>query len=90
MIGVLATGLGGAPTETLECSRAGCRDRAEWAILWRNPKIHAADRRKTWLACPLHLDYLRDFLAARSLPLEVLPVSDLGSHEDTSAAEAQS
>ena len=80
MSGVLAVSLGGAPTEALECSRAGCRSRAEWAIEWRNPKIHAEDRRKTWLACADHLDYLREFLAARSFPLRVLPVDELEGH----------
>lgn len=79
MIGVLAASLGGAPTKAFECSRAGCRDRADWAILWRNPKIHSADRRKTWLACEQHVQYLREFLAARSFPLEVVPVADLSS-----------
>lgn len=77
MSGVLAASLGGAPSETHECSRAGCRSRAERAILWRNPKIHTPDRRKTWLACDEHLEYLREFLAARSFPLEVVPVSEL-------------
>jgi hypothetical protein len=54
-----------------ECSRAGCRALAEWRIEWRNPRIHTGDRRKTWVACREHVDYLRDFLAARDFPLEV-------------------
>jgi hypothetical protein len=54
------------------CSRAGCVADASWQILWRNPRIHTADRRKTWLACDEHVGYLRDFLAARDFPLEVL------------------
>lgn len=77
MSGALAASLGGAPAEVYECSRAGCRARADWAILWRNPKIHPVDRRKTWLACEEHLAYLREFLAARDFPLEVVPVSAL-------------
>jgi len=56
-----------APT----CSRAGCPAPATWTIRWRNPRIHAADRRKVWLACDEHVAYLRDFLAARDFPLEV-------------------
>lgn len=56
---------------TAECSRAGCRDSAAWAILWRNPRIHTPDRRKTWVACDAHVGYLREFLAARDFPLEV-------------------
>lgn len=53
------------------CSRAGCRDAASWRIDWRNPRIHTGDRRKTWVACDQHVAYLREFLAARSFPLEV-------------------
>jgi hypothetical protein len=53
------------------CSRAGCRDAAAWRIDWRNPKIHSEDRRKTWVACDEHVGYLREFLAARSFPLDV-------------------
>ncbi|RGE17945.1 hypothetical protein D1J51_15420 [Leucobacter sp. wl10] len=68
---------GGAPEHRFECSRAGCRDGAHWAILWRNPRIHDADRRKTWLACGDHLETLREFLAARDFPLEVREVGEL-------------
>ncbi len=55
------------------CSRAGCRDGALWRVLWRNPRIHDADRRKIWLACDAHVAYLRDFLATRSFPVAVDP-----------------
>ncbi|WOQ68470.1 hypothetical protein RYJ27_06915 [Microbacterium limosum] len=58
---------------TNPCSRAGCRADASWQVRWRNPRIHAADRRKIWLACPDHVDYLRDYLAARDFPVEVAP-----------------
>ncbi|WP_427871203.1 hypothetical protein [Leucobacter luti] len=67
----------GGPTHRFECSRAGCREAAVWAIEWRNPKIHAEDRRKTWLACAEHREVLEEFLAARSFPLEVKSVKDL-------------
>jgi hypothetical protein len=53
------------------CSRAGCRASAQWRIDWRNPRIHAADRRKTWVACDEHVGYLREFLAARDFPVAV-------------------
>jgi hypothetical protein len=56
------------------CSRAGCRAAARWRIDWRNPRIHAADRRKTWVACDEHVGYLREFLAARDFPLSVDPL----------------
>ncbi|MBN9224973.1 MAG: hypothetical protein ABS63_06205 [Microbacterium sp. SCN 70-27] len=63
------------------CSRAGCREDARWQVIWRNPRIHAADRRKIWAACDAHVDYLRDYLAARDFPVEVapLPVSEIPS-----------
>lgn len=60
--------LGSSPGEE-ECSRAGCTTAAVWRIDWRNPKIHAEGRVKTWLACDEHLEFLREFLAARSFPL---------------------
>ncbi|PPG41619.1 MULTISPECIES: hypothetical protein [unclassified Rathayibacter] len=56
------------------CSRAGCPRTATFAIAWRNPRIHAEDRRKTWLACGEHLEFLREFLLARDFPLEVKPL----------------
>lgn len=62
--------------ESAVCSRAGCRVDARWRIDWRNPRIHTADRRKHWLACDAHVGYLRDFLAARDFPLEVVPLSE--------------
>lgn len=69
--------LGGEVSRRFECSRAKCRAEADWAIQWRNPKIHTEDRRKTWLACAEHLDTLRSFLTDRSFPVAVLPVGEL-------------
>ncbi|WP_336659336.1 hypothetical protein [Leucobacter sp. USHLN153] len=79
MSGVISSSLtlGGQPEQRFECSRAGCRAAAEWAILWRNPKIHAPERRKTWLACEDHREVLREFLEARDFPLEVREVGEL-------------
>ena len=65
----------GAELDTRNCSRAGCREIAGWRVDWRNPRIHAEDRVKTWLACELHVDYLRDFLATRDFPLSVSPLA---------------
>jgi hypothetical protein len=64
-------GAGQAP-ERLTCSRAGCLERAVWRVEWRNPKIHAEDRVKVWLACEEHVEYLREFLAARQFPVRVV------------------
>lgn len=55
------------------CSRAGCRNRATRQVVWRNPRIHSADRRKIWLACDEHVDYLHDYLADRQFPVAVMP-----------------
>lgn len=57
--------------EDLECSRAGCRATATHQVVWRNPRIHAPDREKVWLACDDHVEYLRDYLAARDFPVDV-------------------
>lgn len=81
MSGPLAASLGGAAARAHQCSRAGCGSEADWAIRWRNPKIHAEDRRKIWLACEEHVGYLREFLAARSFPLDVVPVTELEAAE---------
>lgn len=58
------------------CSRAGCRDAARWHIEWRNPRIHTADRRKVWVACDAHVDYLRGFLTSRAFPVSVVELTD--------------
>ncbi len=55
-----------------QCSRAGCRADAAWQVVWRNPRIHSADRRKVWAACGEHVSFLRDYLASRSFPVEVV------------------
>ncbi|WP_331716254.1 hypothetical protein [Occultella aeris] len=64
-------------TEHLVCSAKGCRQEAAWALRWNNPKLHTADRRKTWLACPDHRLHLENFLGARSFLRETIPVADL-------------
>jgi hypothetical protein len=49
------------------CSRKACRSQASWQLLWNNPKIHTPERRKTWLACGEHRDWLEDYLQTRGL-----------------------
>ncbi len=56
------------------CSRAGCSARATWTVNWRNPTIHSADRVKVWPACDEHVEFLRDYLAARDFPVVVAGV----------------
>lgn len=57
-----------------QCSRAGCRADAQWLVVWRNPRIHTPDRRKTWAACDDHVAFLRDYLAVRDFPVAVEPL----------------
>lgn len=56
---------------TERCSRAGCTIEALWAVNWRNPRIHGAERVKVWLACDEHVEFLRDYLASRDFPVVV-------------------
>lgn len=56
----------------VRCSAKGCQQPAVYELLWRNPKIHTADRTKQWLACEDHRDSLSDFLARRDFPLRVV------------------
>jgi hypothetical protein len=52
------------------CSARGCRSDAAWMLLWRNPRIHGAERVKRWAACDEHVESLRGFLTARGFPCE--------------------
>jgi hypothetical protein len=58
-------------TDDILCSAKGCRTPATYELLWRNPRIHTADRVKQWLACDEHRESLSDFLARRDFPLRV-------------------
>ena len=60
--------------EPLVCSARGCQAAAVVAHRWNNPKIHTAERRKTWLACEEHRHSLAGFLAARGFLRETEPV----------------
>jgi hypothetical protein len=62
--------LSGAPQQAAEstvCSRKGCREAAEWQLLWNNPRIHTPERRKAWAACSAHVEWLQDYLQVRGL-----------------------
>lgn len=58
------------------CSRKGCRSDAAVQLLWNNPKIHTPERRKNWLACAEHADWLENYLTERLLFKERLPLDD--------------
>ncbi|GAC1492922.1 MAG: hypothetical protein NVS2B15_13180 [Pseudarthrobacter sp.] len=77
----LAAGTAGPPPATVPlCSRKACRSEASWQLLWNNPKIHSPERRKIWLACAEHRDWLEDYLQTRGLWKEtVVLVSGAGS-----------
>jgi hypothetical protein len=59
------------------CSAKGCRESAAHAVIWRNRKLHAPERRKVWLACDEHRQSLADFLGLRGFLIEVIGVSEL-------------
>jgi hypothetical protein len=60
----------------VRCSSAGCTADAVWRVNWRNPRIHATDRVKVWLACDAHRETLRDYLATRGFPVRISPVAE--------------
>jgi hypothetical protein len=64
----------GEATETIECSRASCREKPFWQVIWRNPKIHAADRKKIWLACDEHRVYFESYLSQKGFPVGSIPL----------------
>ena len=63
--------------QTVRCSAKGCRNNATYGLLWNNPKLHAPERRKTWLACDSHADPLSDFLSKRGFLKDAVLVSEL-------------
>lgn len=64
-----------AEPEAPICSRKGCRAHATAQLLWNNPKIHTVERRKIWVACADHTEWLADYLKSRSLWKETLPLN---------------
>ncbi|NEN78356.1 hypothetical protein G3T38_08700 [Nocardioides zeae] len=63
------------------CSARGCRATATWAHRWNNPRLHAPERRKVWLACDEHRSSLADFLGARGFLRDTVAVGDLTSQD---------
>ncbi|WP_249295831.1 hypothetical protein [Agrococcus sp. Marseille-Q4369] len=68
LLGMLDGGAG-APSPSAVCSSAGCSAAAAHALHWRNPRIHDADRVKTWAACPEHRESLAAWLRSRGFPV---------------------
>lgn len=56
-----------------KCSRKGCRAAASYKILWNNPKIHTPKRRKVWLSCEEHREWLSNYLEQRGMLKDVVP-----------------
>jgi len=59
------------------CSAKGCREKATYGLLWNNPKLHAPERRKAWMACDKHADTLSDFLSKRGYLKDAVLVSEM-------------
>lgn len=79
LLGSLGGDLAGPAAK--ECSRKGCRDEASWKVLWNNPKIHAPERRKVWLACRDHRGWLENFLRQRLFWRSTEPLATDGTDE---------
>ncbi|MFE9572258.1 hypothetical protein ACFYMW_27605 [Streptomyces sp. NPDC006692] len=58
------------------CSAKGCRADAVWVLAWNNPKVHTPTRRKTWLACAEHREYLSQFLGVRGFLKDVVTLAE--------------
>lgn len=69
-------------SESPICSAKGCRAPAVWAVVWNNPKLHTPDRRKTWLACDEHREYLAKFLDMRGFLKEVVRLEEWQQREE--------
>jgi hypothetical protein len=63
------------------CSGKGCHARATYGLLWNNPKLHTPERRKTWVACDEHLQYLSHFLSIRGFLKDTVPMSELNDKQ---------
>ncbi len=44
--------------------------------MWNNPKLHTPDRRKVWVACDEHREYLSNFLGMRGFLRETTPMDE--------------
>lgn len=60
------------------CSAKGCLAAAVHRVVWNNPKLHAPDREKAWVACEAHRESLAGFLDLRGFLLRVEPLERTG------------
>jgi hypothetical protein len=67
----------------LVCSARRCGSPASWGLLWNNPRLHSADRRKVWLACDEHREQLVEYLRVRGFFRSVVPVAELVAADAT-------
>ncbi|GAA2666156.1 hypothetical protein ACXZ65_31325 [Streptomyces aculeolatus] len=74
---------------TLICSAKGCRTPAVWVLAWNNPKLHTPERRKTWLACEEHREYLSRFLGVRDFLKEVVTLADWQEAQKSAEKDAE-
>lgn len=68
--------LPGVEDETPICSAKDCRQPARHVLVWNNPKVHTADREKTWVACDAHRQSLGDYLDVRGFLKRIDPLTD--------------
>lgn len=73
----------GSTNAPLICSAKGCRDAAVWVLAWNNPKLHTPERRKTWLACEEHREYLAKFLGVRGFLKNVVRLEEWQASQET-------
>ena len=60
--------------DAVQCSAKGCRADARHVLVWNNPKVHAPDREKTWVACDAHRTSLSEHLHVRGFLKRVEPL----------------
>ena len=70
------------PAGETTCCGKGCRATAAYGLLWNNPKLHTPERRKTWLSCEEHVEFLSYFRSARGFLKETVPVSQLSGQPE--------
>lgn len=59
----------------VRCSAKGCHSPAAHVLVWNNPKVHAPDREKTWVACDVHRPTLSEHLDVRGFLVRVDPLT---------------